>query len=291
MGEIHEALRRANRVSGGLQPTPEPRPRPHDPEILEAYREMAAAPVAAASIAPAQVVAACTEKRGRWQSREVIVDGRGAASESLRHLALRLRRDLAARRSRSVAVLSALREEGKTTLACNLALALASLDADRGVALVDLDLRRPQVAASFELRGGAGVEDVLAGRSQAADVCVSLDVPPLDVYPALRGGADVHRVLSQPVFPALVRELESRYEVVVFDTPPVLLVPDSLLILESVDSAIAVGRSGKSTRGALEAMCKMLPPGRLIGAVLNEGTLPVPSGSYGYYTADGDPER
>jgi len=288
VGEIHDALRRANRTPGRSgPPAPDPlREREPDPEILEAFRALAPPP--AAESPPAQRGHVSHDKSGRWQSREIVVDAQGPASESLRHLALRLRRELEARHSRSVAVLSAIREEGKTTLACNLALALASVSAERGVALVDLDLRKPRIAKSFEIRAKTGLEDVLAGRAELRAACVSLDLPPLDVYPVFRAQAGAYRTLSRPSLMAVIRELEREYEIVVVDTPPMLLVPDAVLILDPVKAAIAVGRAGKSTRSTLEAMCKMIPKERLIGAVLNEGSLPVRASHYGYY---GDPSE
>ena len=282
MGEIHDALRRADLSTDGSVASDRSKGHRTDPEILEAFRSLAPERTRAEREAEPQITLS-EDKHGRWQSREVIVDARGPAAESLRHLALRLRRELQARGVRSVALLSALRAEGKTTLACNLALALASLDTGRGVALVDLDLRKPQVAQSFEIRGGAGIEAVLAGRIGLRDACTSIASPPLDVYPALRTEQDAHLVLSQPSLGPLVRQLEREYEIVVVDTPPVLLVPDALIILEAVKSAVIVGRARRSTGGAVEAMRKMIPKERLIGAVLNEGALPVRAGHYGYY--------
>lgn len=285
MGEIHEALRRANRIPGTSgPPAPDPlRARQPDPEIVEVFRTLAPKP--AAEIAPGQIGRVSNDKSGRWQSREVVVDAQGPASQSLRHLALRLRRELEARNARSVAVLSAVREEGKTTLACNLALALASVSAERTVALVDLDLHKPRVAKSFEIRASTGIEDVLAGRAELPSACVSLDLPQLDVYPAFRPQPEAYRTLSTPSLAGIVRELERRYEIILVDTPPMLLIPDAALILGPIGTAIAVGRAGRSTRSSLEAMCKLIPKGRLIGAVLNGGVLPVRASYYGY---DGD---
>jgi Mrp family chromosome partitioning ATPase len=111
------------------------------------------------------------------------------------------------------------------------------------------------------------------------------------VYPALCPEHDAHQILSQPALVTLLRDLERDYEIVVVDTPPVLLVTDAALILGPVKAAIAVGRAGRSTHGAIQAMIKLLPDERLIGAVLNEGSLPVGAGHYGYYADDAsDPE-
>jgi Mrp family chromosome partitioning ATPase len=275
VGEITEALRQA-RVpeKAGARTSREPREHDLPPPPL---------PVARAEPTHAKVSA---DKRGQWTSREVVVQGRGAAAESIRHVALRLRRELEARDARSVAIVSALRQEGKTTISCNLALALASLSAPRTVALVDLDLRKPSVASNLETPCEVGIDDVLSGRRELADACVAIERPALDVYAVRRPQEAAHEMLCAPAFVPTVRELERRYEVVVFDTPPVLLVPDAVVILDTVKAAVAVARAGISTRRAVEAMCGMLPAGRLVGSVLNEGALPVATSSYGYYGED-----
>jgi Mrp family chromosome partitioning ATPase len=72
----------------------------------------------------------------------VVVEDAGPIAESCRHLALRIRSELERRSAASVVITSALRGEGKSTLSCDLALAMASLSRGPSVALVDLDLRR-----------------------------------------------------------------------------------------------------------------------------------------------------
>src|SRR4029450_10504694 len=76
------------------------------------------------------------------QNTAVIVEP-GPDAEACRHVALRLRSAMDERRAHSVAIVSAERGDGKTTVACNVAIALATLSRDREVALVDFDLRKP----------------------------------------------------------------------------------------------------------------------------------------------------
>jgi Mrp family chromosome partitioning ATPase len=293
MGEITEALRRAK---GGTVEPEEPAPLEEPPRRAAAQRD-AELPARDALGNPEPVpifdgpdlgadhtVAVPGDRSGPWQGRVVVVDGHGAAAESCRHIALRLRRELDARGARSVAVVSALRGEGKTTVACNLALALASLSANRSVALVDLDLRKPSVAACLGIPREAGIEEVLRGsRGLRSGVAVAIERPPLDVFPVRVAPPEAHELLSGPAFDAFVRELERHYETVLFDTPPVLLVPDAALALRSIAAAIAVARAGRSQRRAFESMCELLPPGVLVGSVLNEGQLPARAHQYGYY--------
>jgi hypothetical protein len=112
-------------------------------------------------------------RRGEWRARAVALDGGSAATECFRHLALKVRAELERRSLRSVAVTGPLRSEGKTTIACNLALALASISRGREVALVDLDLpslRRPRLPDP-RLGGMRGA----SGKRALSEVCIHIE--------------------------------------------------------------------------------------------------------------------
>lgn len=277
MGEISEALRRAR--SGGAEApkgsTAERVPMPPPPAPIE--------PASAPPAASEHVDSPPRSREGLWSPRALFVEDHGPAAECARHLALRVRAELERRRARSVAVVSALHDEGKTTVAGNLALALCSLSASRSVALVDLDLRRPSLAKALGVAPKRGIDDVIAGHATLAEACISFDRPALDAYPVRVPHSVAHELLVRPSAAVALAELERRYEIVVVDTPPVLLVPDTPILLEHVASCVAVARAGRSRSHAFQRMCGMLPPGKLIGAVLDEGSLPTDAASYRYY--------
>lgn len=280
MGEISEALRRARLERAARPASPEPPETSLARDVANVLsppsREEPAKPP------PPRVEIHQTSNQPS-PARVVVLDSHGAPAEAARHIALRVRRELEARRARSVAVVSSERAEGKTTVACNLALATASLSRGRVVALVDLDLRKPSVARVLEITHQHGIDHVLRGHCPLAAARVEIDKPELDVYPARVPQHDAHELLVARGFAALVAELEQRYEVTVFDTPPTLLVPDASVIVECVGAAIAVSRSGRTRLRAFEQMVDMLPPGKLVGAVMNEGALAGATGEYGYY--------
>jgi Mrp family chromosome partitioning ATPase len=319
MGEISEALRRARlRAGSRVRSAPEPPPLEPLPE-RPADAEEEAAPVHA-DVAPIRdepepeppppslepppaprlerlgrvdepekTAAVPLSREGTWSGRAILVDARGAVAESFRHLALRLRRELEGREAHTVALISAIGQEGKTTVACNLALALASLSETRSVALVDLDLRKPSVARYLALPPGPGIEQALRGELPISKVRVAVERPLIDVYPARHGTDAAQALLVSASFGVLLRELERHYDLIVLDTPPVLLVPDAAMILEKTAAAVAVARASRTTRRTFEHMLGMLPPGKLLGSVLNEGTLPTRAKAYGYYS-DAEPE-
>jgi Mrp family chromosome partitioning ATPase len=291
MGEITDALRRAKSPGKPEPLETDDESAPEAPLEIASYEEPRGRAVAREEpvyepdeLLEDEGVALGSERSGGWQARALVIDGHGAPAEACRHIALRLRRELERRGARSVAVVSALRSEGKTTVACNLALALASLSPVRSVALVDLDLRRPSVASYLRIPCEVGLEELLKGRrGLRRGVAVAVEKPPLDVFPVCVAQPEAHELLAGPAFESLVRALERHYETVVFDTAPVLLVPDATMALRHIAAAVAVARAGRSQRRAFEHMCELLPPEKLVGNVLNEGPLPARLHHYGHY--------
>jgi len=292
LGEIADALRRARAESPdekGAQPTT---PRPDASEIAQAIVESAlpnadaqrdwtgAAPLGGepGHAAPQSLDA---------QAGQLALPGEETpGGELCRHLALRVHSELERRGARSLAIVSALRNEGKSTVACNLAIALASLTRGRGVALVDLDLRKPSVASVLGITAKIGIERVLDGQARLAEAVVAIDEPALDVFPAVEPQRNAHELLLQPAFPELLRQLEARYAAIVFDTPPTLLVPDTRLILRHVPVCAPIARTGSTRAHAFRQMVDVLPRGQILGPILNGNRPPSHSRDY-YYYGDG----
>jgi len=290
MGEISDALRRAREQREADRATTarhvDPAAEPHR-VALEAVRE--------ASLEISR------EKRDLWVPRAVLVEAEGPVAERFRHLAIRVRSELEGRRPPILLVTSAGRGEGKTTTACNLALALASISGGQRIALVDLDLRRPSLARALGIRfperpedeagkeAGPGIEGVLRGAGSLHSACVETELPTLDVYPVRKPYRAAHSLLSGPGPVALFRDLARRYDTVICDTPPVLPVPDVALLIEHAGACLAVVRAGQTRRSAFRAMARTLPPEKLIGTFLNEERMA--RSTYRYYEYYGDDEQ
>jgi Mrp family chromosome partitioning ATPase len=263
VGDISEAIRRAKLESddpSGSWPL----------EIAES-----GLPVFPRGVTPLRAPAAAepaTIPRTRdagWQARAVWVQQHGPVAEAFRHLALQVRKGLAARGASSVLVVSGVREEGKTLTACNLALALASLSAGERIALVELDLRLPNIARSLGIPCQVGFESVLAGDSPLEACRVPTEVPALDLYPVLYSVPNAHEWLTRPNVAAILRQLEHSYGTVVCDGPPALPVPDVELLAPHMGACLAVVRTGRTPRSGYRALVEMLPKGNLMGTFLN----------------------
>jgi len=199
----------------------------------------------------------------------VVLDGKPPQVDLTRHLALRMKSEMERRGAHSVMIGSPLRNEGKTTVSCNLAIALASVSGGHGVALVDLDLRNPSICKRLDITVNRGIDEVMLDECRLEDACHSFQEPRIDVYPCARPQHAAHELLASDRFPAVLKELCKRYEVVVIDSPPTLLVPDSALILRHADTCIAVAHAGISRVRMLKKMLSMLPADRVMGKVLN----------------------
>lgn len=166
--------------------------------------------------------------------------------------------------------------EGKSSVALSLALSLCQ--ADKKVALVDADMRRPRLHTAFESLQHArseGLSGLLSGEATLDEVIVS-DLPDapasLDLIPC---GPAPHRpaeLLDSAAFTRVLEELRQRYDVVLIDTPPVLPVADPLIVARAIDGVVAVSRVGRTTRGQLQRTISQLrrAGARIFGVVLNE---------------------
>jgi Mrp family chromosome partitioning ATPase len=305
MGEIADALRRASDAPVARRAAPLRRPtliRPADvadrepaPERAPAPRRESAAapepapvqeraPAAAREAAPLEEPASTPAESAPTGEaiaiaklvtrNSAIALEQGASWDACRRLALSVQSELAARGARSVAVTSALGDEGKTTAACNLAIALASLGEGRRVALVDLDLRTPAVAASLGIVQGCGIEKVLRGGVALEAARVSVRNPEFDVYTAVEPQRAAHSLLVLTSYVGIMRRLSQEYDVVVVDTPPCLLVPDTNLILAHVDACIPIARAGRTRTRTVRKMLDLLPGDRILGGLLNGARAP-----------------
>jgi polysaccharide biosynthesis transport protein len=186
------------------------------------------------------------------------------------------------RKLSSVVVTSPGPREGKTTVAWNLA-RVSAIAGDR-VLLLEADLRRPSLAARFQLPAEPGLADVLAGHlaldAVIGEVVVGLDANgtagpcTLDVVVAGRAAGDVSSLIESERMDALIADAQERYDLVVIDTPPTSLVPDAIPLMARVGGVLVVARLGRTTRDAVRFVTTQLTHigARAVGVVVNSIT-------------------
>lgn len=151
---------------------------------------------------------------------------------------------------RSIMVTSSVPDEGKTTLAVNLALALA--EAGNSVVLVEADLRRPKVTRYLGMVRGAGLTNVLTRGASLADVLQDVAGGNLQVLPAGPVPPNPSELLSSDAMASLVEQLVGKYDIVVLDAPPVLPVADASAMAGLVDGVLLCARWGVVTSAQLD---------------------------------------
>jgi capsular exopolysaccharide synthesis family protein len=182
---------------------------------------------------------------------------------------------------RVVAVTSAVASDGKTLTAVNLAGSLAQASGSR-ILLIDADLRRPSVARQLQIEdeGKGGLPAVLeAGKGRLQEFVRHISGTNLHVLTCPRSDAGAYEVLTSPKLVEVLAEARSQFDFVVVDTPPVIPVPDSVLVGRAVDGYLVVVAANSTPRKLLGEALNMLEPASVIGLVFNGDDRPL----FGYY--------
>lgn len=215
--------------------------------------------------------------------------GDGPEAEALRQLRTNLRFVNVDHQPRTIVITSPNAEEGKSTIAAHLAVALA--ESGQRTALVDADLRRPSQANRFGVDGTVGLTQVLAGSAQLMNAAVATSSDKLLLLPAGRIPPNPSELVGSDRMRDLIKHLSQNFTVII-DAPPLLPVTDPELLTVASDGAIMVVRAGKTrTEQVSHAARKLeLVSGTLLGVVMN--MVPrkdIGSVTYGYGYSDRTP--
>ena len=171
---------------------------------------------------------------------------------------------------RTILVTSAVPGEGKTSTALAIA-ALAAKSGQRCI-IVDCDFRHPSVHGNLGYPNRKGLGDYLAGNAQLADV---IELEPRYGLRFITTGTNVPNppdMLGSPRMKELIHRLSESYDLVILDTPPLLVISDSLVLVRSVDKTVFVVRWEKTKRqSALLGLKQVVEAGAdLAGLILTQ---------------------
>lgn len=172
---------------------------------------------------------------------------------------------------KTLVVTSAVRGEGKTVSALNLAMAFAELERQR-VVLVDADLRRPSCERYLNLNAQAGLTDVLLGQASVEKLLRPAGYRQLMLLGAGTRVDNPAEVLSSSRLDQLLQRLKENYQYVVIDSPPVLPSTDAGVLSAAADGTVLCVRlehsQKKQSREALQTLSDM--GGNVLGTFVNE---------------------
>ena len=159
--------------------------------------------------------------------------------------------------------------EGKTTTVSNLAITYANLG--KKTLLIDADLRKPIIDKVFDLDKDNGLTSYITGNSSANDIIQKTEIDNLEIISSGITPPNPSELLNSDKMEKLINRLQSKYDVVLIDTPPMIAVTDALVLSKIVDNFILVCRSDVTQKGALDRSIKSLKQvgGKFDGTVLN----------------------
>ncbi|MCU0661968.1 MAG: polysaccharide biosynthesis tyrosine autokinase [Myxococcota bacterium] len=172
--------------------------------------------------------------------------------------------------ARHILVTSPSPQEGKTTVAINLAIVMAQ--SGSRVLLVDTDMRRPRVHRAFGIKSRKGVSTMVLGESTMAESVVHTHIPNLDVLPCGTTPPNPAELIHTESFQKVLAELSRHYDRIVFDSPPVGVVTDAAVLSKFVDGTVLIVKSQQTTRDAAAYAVGTLRDigANILGSVLND---------------------
>jgi capsular exopolysaccharide synthesis family protein len=217
----------------------------------------------------------------------------GATAEAFRMIRANIRYFDANHDIKSVVVTSSGPAEGKSTVSWHLACTAAA--AGSKVVFVEADLRRPGISQRLGPGTRRGLADVLSGEASREEAMQAISVSAagtpigtIDVLVAGRLPTNPTALLESSQMRDLIVSLEREYDLVVIDTPPVLVVPDAFPVLRNVSGVLVVYRDKHTTRSVANELHRALENLGVtpIGLVANYSTV-TGSSYYGYYGYEG----
>jgi capsular exopolysaccharide synthesis family protein len=159
--------------------------------------------------------------------------------------------------------------EGKSTTIANLAIVFAQLG--KKVLLVDADLRKPTIHYIFNINNTTGLTNVLMKQATLGDVLQQTPVINLFILPSGTIPPYPAELLGSTAMSQLIDRVNVDFDIVLFDTPPILAVTDAQIMANKCDGSILVVKSGSTEKeGAIRAKDILnTASSKLLGVVLN----------------------
>ena len=174
--------------------------------------------------------------------------------------------------------------DGKSTTVANLAITFAQQG--QRTLLIDADLRRAVLDKTFSVPRSPGLTEVIVGEAELENAVNKTEVPNLFVLGSGQFPPNPSELLGSSAMRKVLAEARDQFDVILFDSPPLLAVTDAAVLSTMVDGTVIVVRMGSTARQAVRRALGQLHAvhGRVLGAVMNDVDLRKSSyyGGYGY---------
>jgi capsular exopolysaccharide synthesis family protein len=253
--ELLEAAERKLRDSRGVvEPPAAPANRSFDSEMATPLDNLERFPVLPISLPP--------------DSRLVSLGEEGSlGAEKFRFLAVRLRQLRQTRPLKKVLITSTIPQEGKSTVAANLACTMARRKPQRTL-LLEGDLRRPNIAAQFGIGNIPGLCEWLSGETETINLYRLADLG-VWILPAGSAPENPLELMQSGKLSPLMAQLEAWFDWIIIDSPPVLPLADTSIWSRMADGVLLVTRKGITEKQQLQRGLETLEKSKLLGALVN----------------------
>lgn len=191
---------------------------------------------------------------------------------------------------RDILVTSAGPKEGKSTTVSNLAITMAH--SGNTVLLVDADMRKPRIHMIFNIKNDRGLSSFLTGQAGLEEVVKKTDIPNLSIVTCGHIPPNPSELLGTRRMKEFIEQAKTKFDRIFFDSPPLTIVTDSVVLSSIVGNTVVVINSKKTSKSALHHSKQLLTNTRanVLGVVLNN--LVIERGDYYYsryyhYSKDG----
>ena len=186
-------------------------------------------------------------------------------------------------KSKRIMITSCIPDEGKSTVSALLAMSLASLG--KKILLVDADLRRPFLHAHLGVKNQKGLTDFLVGSATLDEITIHLSGTNLSLITGGTISPNPSELLSSERFGEFLDQISEGFDRVIIDVPPVLFIPDGLIVAKYIHSGILVCGSGMVERSVAKTVKEKFDAisHPLIGVVINRMNYEAESYKYKHY--------
>ena len=224
------------------------------------------------------------KKRGKEFRKDISIYNNKISQtflEAIRVLRARIEKDAKKNDLKVFLVTSAAPGEGKSTIAANIAMALAMRGSK--VVLMDCDFRNPSVRERLNMpEDGPGLYEFLAGKNKLRDVILWNETYKMHVVPGGEAVQNGSELIDSPKMYELLNYLKEKVEYVILDTAPVGVLTDTAVLAEAADAALFVVKQDYANRSSILEGIDQLAESKIYisGCILNGAQAGI--GGYGY---------